>query len=67
MAKVTMEIKIRIMNTVEVPDDVVDAYITSDNTKEAQWNFANIVKETLNVDHAEVIGVKHFVLDKTEG
>ena len=67
MAKVTMEIKVRIMNTVEVPDEIVEAYITADNTKEAQWNFANVVKEKLNVDHVEVTGVKHFVLDKVEG
>ena len=67
MAKVTTEIKLRIMHTFEVPDDVVESFITADNTKEAQWNFANTVKETLNADHVEVTGVKHFVLNKAEG
>lgn len=64
MAKVTMEVNLRIMETVEIEDDKLEEAIRDDLTEEGKRRFAHGVKDLLNVDHVEVTGVKHFILNE---
>lgn len=64
MKSVTVEINLRIMDTIEIEDDKVEAAINYDLSEEGKRTFAHGVKELLNVDHVEVTKVKHFVLGK---
>lgn len=63
MAKVTVEIHLRIMDTIGIDGEQIKRSIEYDHTEEGRRRFADGVKDLLNCDHVEVTGVKHFVLN----